>query len=271
MYVNLVTSGVGLTRDRAFALADAGVDHVQLSLQGAGAKAADLVAGAKVHRRKLEAAVAVRAAGMVLTINIVLHRKNASDIDALVELAAGLHADRLELAHAQYYGWALRNRAALLPSAEQVRQAEDLVRAARTRHPGLTIVYVVSDYYEKTPKPCMNGWGTRQLTVTPDGTVLPCPAAMVIPGLDPPSIRDAPLAGIWTESAAFNRFRGTSWLPEPCAAVRHERPTSAAAAARPTSSSATPLPPTRCAPTHRGGRSSTRPSPHRPRSKAGHN
>jgi PqqA peptide cyclase len=216
MYVNLVTSGVGLTRDRAFALADAGVDHVQLSLQGAEAKAADLVAGAKAHRRKLEAAAAVRAAGMVLTINIVLHRKNASDIDALVELAAGLHADRLELAHAQYYGWALRNRAALLPSAEQVRQAEDLVRAARTRHPGLTIVYVVSDYYEKTPKPCMNGWGTRQLTVTPDGTVLPCPAAMVIPGLDPPSIRDAPLAGIWTESTAFNRFRGTSWLPEPC-------------------------------------------------------
>jgi pyrroloquinoline quinone biosynthesis protein E len=216
MYVNLVTSGLGLTGDRARALAEAGVDHVQLSLQGAEAKTADLVAGAKAHERKLEAAAAVRAAGMALTINIVLHRKNASDIDALVELAASLHADRLELAHAQYYGWALRNRSALLPSAEQVRQAEELVQAARARHPGLTIVYVVSDYYEKTPKACMNGWGTRQLTVTPGGTVLPCPAAMVIPSLNPPSIRDTPLSTIWAESTAFTQFRGTSWLPEPC-------------------------------------------------------
>jgi pyrroloquinoline quinone biosynthesis protein E len=216
MYVNLVTSGVGLTSDRARALADAGVEHVQLSLQGAKAKAADRVAGAKAHGRKLEAAAAVRAAGMVLTINIVLHRQNATDIDGLVELAASLHADRLELAHAQYYGWALRNRASLLPSAEQVRHAEELVQAARARHPGITIVYVVSDYYEKTPKPCMNGWGTRQLTVTPDGTVLPCPAAMVIPDLNPSNIRDTPLASIWTGSTAFTRFRGTSWLPEPC-------------------------------------------------------
>jgi PqqA peptide cyclase len=216
MYVNLVTSGVGLTIGRARALADAGVDHVQLSLQGATAPAADQVAGAKAHARKLEAAAAVRAAGMVLTINVVLHRGNATHIDALVELAASLGADRLELAHAQYYGWALRNRASLLPNAAQVRQAEEMVRAARARHPQLAIIYVASDYHEKTPKPCMNGWGSRQLTVTPDGTVLPCPAATVIPNLDPPSIRDVPLADIWAESPAFTRFRGTSWLPEPC-------------------------------------------------------
>jgi pyrroloquinoline quinone biosynthesis protein E len=216
MYVNLVTSGVGLTADRARALAEAGIDHVQLSLQGAGAEAADQVAGARVHQRKLEASAAVRAAGMVLTINVVLHRGNATDIDALVELAVSLKAERLELAHAQYYGWALRNRASLLPSAEQVRQAQVLVRAARSRHPELMIVYVASDYYEETPKPCMNGWGSRQLTVTPDGTVLPCPAAMVITGLQPPSIRDASLARIWAESAAFTRFRGTAWQPEPC-------------------------------------------------------
>ena len=216
MYVNLVTSGVGLTTNRASALADAGVDHVQLSLQGTTETAADRVAGAKAHRRKLEAAASVRAAGMVLTINVVLHRGNATDIDALVELAASLDAERLELAHAQYYGWALRNRASLLPSAEQVGQTQAMVRAARTRHPELVIIYVVSDYYEKTPKPCMNGWGSRQLTVTPDGTVLPCPAAMVIPDLEPPNVRDAPLASIWAESPAFNRFRGTGWQPEPC-------------------------------------------------------
>jgi pyrroloquinoline quinone biosynthesis protein E len=216
MYVNLVTSGVGLSTGRARALADAGVDHVQLSVQGTRAAAADRVAGAKAHERKLEAAAAVRAAGMAMTINVVLHRGNVADIDALAELAAHLNADRLELAHAQYYGWALRNRTSLLPTAGQVRRAEAMVRDARARHPQLAIIYVASDYHEKTPKPCMNGWGTRQLTVTPDGTVLPCPAATVIADLDPPRISDTSLARIWAESPAFTRFRGTSWLPEPC-------------------------------------------------------
>jgi pyrroloquinoline quinone biosynthesis protein E len=216
MYVNLVTSGVGLSAGRADALADAGVDHVQLSLQSADAATADRVAGAKAHERKLLAAAAVRSAGMVLSINVVLHRGNAGDIDALAALAASLGADRLELAHAQYYGWALRNRASLLPTASQVRRSDAMVDAARARHPQMAIIYVASDYYEKTPKPCMNGWGSRQLTITPDGTVLPCPAATVIPDLNPPNIADVPLAHIWAESAAFTRFRGTSWLPEPC-------------------------------------------------------
>jgi PqqA peptide cyclase len=216
MYVNLVTSGVGLSAGRARALADAGVDHVQLSLQGAQAAIANRVAGAKVHDRKLEAAAAVRAVGMVMTINVVLHRGNAAGIDALAELAASLDADRLELAHAQYYGWALRNRSALLPTAGQVQQAEAMMRAARVRHPDLAIIYVASDYHEKTPKPCMNGWGSRQLTITPDGTVLPCPAATVIRDLEAPHISNAPLARIWAQSPAFTRFRGTSWLPEPC-------------------------------------------------------
>jgi pyrroloquinoline quinone biosynthesis protein E len=216
MYVNLVTSGVGLSADRACALAGAGVDHVQLSLQGARAEAADRMAGARAHERKLRAAAAVRATGMALTINIVLHRGNVTDIEALADVAASLGADRLELAHTQYYGWALRNRAALLPSAEQVQQADHMVQTARLRHPHMAIIYVASDYYEKAPKPCMNGWGSRQMTVAPDGTILPCPAATVIRDLDPSNIADAPLARIWSESPAFTRFRGTAWLPEPC-------------------------------------------------------
>jgi pyrroloquinoline quinone biosynthesis protein E len=216
MYVNLVTSGVGLSTGRARALAGAGVDHVQLSLQGAHAAAADRVAGAKAHERKLQAAAAVRSAGMVLTINVVLHRGNTADIGALAELAAQLNADRLELAHTQYYGWALRNRASLLPTASQVARSEAMVGEARARHPQMAIIYVAADYYEKTPKPCMNGWGSRQLTITPDGTVLPCPAATVIRDLNPPNIGAVPLARIWAESPAFTRFRGTSWLPEPC-------------------------------------------------------
>jgi PqqA peptide cyclase len=216
LYVNLVTSGVGLSHAKARTLADAGVDHVQLSLQGSASEAADRIAGARVHQLKLAAATAVRAAGMVLTINVVLHTRNINDIEAVASLAAELGADRLELAHAQYYGWALRNRDALLPDAGQVQQAEQLVRAARARFPLMTIIYVTSDYHEQTPKPCMHGWGSRQLTVTPDGTVLPCPAASVIRGLDPPNIRDAPLARIWAEAPAFTRFRGTAWLPAPC-------------------------------------------------------
>lgn len=213
LYVNLVTSGIGLSPTRASALADAGVDHVQLSLQGATAPAADRIAGAKAHQRRLAAATAIRGAGMVLTINVVLHRSNIGEIAAL---AAELGADRLELAHAQYYGWAPRNRAALLPTAAQADQAETAVKAARARHPQLAILYVTCDYHEPTPKPCMHGWASRQLTITPDGTALPCPAAGIIPDLAPPNIRNMPLASIWADSEAFTRFRGTSWLPDPC-------------------------------------------------------
>ena len=216
MYINLVTSGVGLSVDRAQALAAAGVDHVQLSFQGAEAATADRVAGAKAHSRKLAAAAAIRAAGMALTINVVLHRGNVTDVAALADLAARLEADRLELAHAQYYGWALRNRASLLPTARQVQEADAAACEARSRHPQLEIIYVACDYYEKTPKPCMNGWGSRQLTITPDGTALPCPAGTVIRDLNPPRVSDMSLARIWFESPAFIRFRGTTWLPEPC-------------------------------------------------------
>jgi pyrroloquinoline quinone biosynthesis protein E len=216
MYVNLVTSGIGLSVDRAQALAAAGVDHVQLSFQGAQPATADRVAGAKAHNRKLAAAAAIRAAGMALTINVVLHRGNVTEIAALADLAARLDADRLELAHAQYYGWALRNRASLLPTARQVQEADAAALAARNRHSQLEIIYVACDYYEETPKPCMNGWASRQLTITPGGTALPCPAGTVIRDLNPPRVSDASLAHIWFESPAFTRFRGTTWLPEPC-------------------------------------------------------
>jgi pyrroloquinoline quinone biosynthesis protein E len=214
-YVSLVTSGLGLTGERLAELP--GVRHVQLSVQAAEPGLADRIAGTKAHRHKLAAAEVVRRAGLPLTVNAVLHRANHHQVGPIIELAERMAADRLELANTQYYGWALANQAALLPTPEQLAAAEPIVRAARERLAGrMEIVYVVADYHERFPKPCMHGWGARQLTVAPDGTVLPCPAATVIPGLRLDNVTRRPLADIWRDSYSFNAFRGTDWMREPC-------------------------------------------------------
>ncbi|GAA3855799.1 pyrroloquinoline quinone biosynthesis protein PqqE [Saccharothrix violaceirubra] len=218
-YVNLVTSGLGLTPER---LADLAVDHVQLSVQDADQADNDRIAGVKAFRHKLKAAQAVHEVGLPLTVNAVLHRLNVDHVGAIIALAAELGAQRLELANAQYYGWALRNRAALLPSRAQLAEADRVVAAARA-HTDMEIVHVIADYHEAHPKPCMHGWGARQLTVAPDGTVLPCPAATVITGLGLENVRDRPLAAIWHDSPSFEAFRGTDWMREPCrSCVRRE-------------------------------------------------
>ncbi|HKR48997.1 MAG TPA: pyrroloquinoline quinone biosynthesis protein PqqE [Pseudonocardiaceae bacterium] len=216
-YVNLVTSGVGLDERRAAELAQAGLDHVQLSIQDTDRAAADKITGARVWGHKMAAARAITSLELPLTINVVLHRGNIGRIESLVDLAIALGADRLELAHTQYYGWALRNRSALLPTREQVVAAEHVVAQARTAHRDtLEILYVVADYYEPYPKPCMHGWGRRHIVITPDGRVLPCLAAGQIAGLDIDNVRERALAAIWHHSAAFIRFRGSEWMPEPC-------------------------------------------------------
>lgn len=217
MYVNLVTSGVPLSPGAFGALVDAGLDHFQLSIQDDRAEAADNVAGIPAHERKLAVAALVRESGLPLTVNVVLHRVNIGRLPGIIELATAMGADRVELAHTQFYGWALRNRASLMPTADQVRDAQEAVAAARQRHGGdIEIVYVAADYHTNTPKPCMDGWGSRQLVVAPNGDVLPCLAAAQLPGLDIPSARQQPLREIWYDSATFNRFRGTDWMPEPC-------------------------------------------------------
>jgi pyrroloquinoline quinone biosynthesis protein E len=217
MYTGLVTSSVPLTEDRVAALAEAGLDHVQLSLQGDSADQADLIAGVPAHERKLAAAAMVTRHGLPLTVNVVLHRGNIGHVAALAELADQIGADRLELANTQYYGWARRNWSALLPTRAQVEAAEHDVKAARTRLGArMEIVYVLADYYEDRPKPCMYGWGVRQLIIAPNGDALPCPAAGQLPGLGVVNVRDESLHAIWYSSRAFNRFRGTSWMAEPC-------------------------------------------------------
>ena len=216
-YTNLITSAVGLSKDRACALRDAGLDSVQISFQAHEPILADIVAGARVDRLKRDAAAVVKSLGFPLTINVVLHRRNVDHIEEIVRLAEELGAERLELANVQFYGWAFQNQQALLPTRAQLTEAARVAAIARDRLRGrMEVHYILPDYYGDRPKPCMNGWGQRYLTVNPVGDVLPCPTAAAIPALDADNVRERSLSWIWRESAAFNRFRGTEWMPEPC-------------------------------------------------------
>jgi len=217
LYSNLITSSLGLNRRRAEELKQAGLDSVQISFQSDQETLADRIAGASAHVKKLEAAQMVREIGFPLTMNVVLHRGNIERLEQIISLAESLGAERLELANTQYYGWAFKNRAALLPTREQVESATRIAGAAKERLRGrMELLFVIPDYYSDRPKPCMNGWGNRYLTVNPAGEVLPCPTAGEIKGLRFDNVREKALGWIWAESEAFNRFRGTGWMPEPC-------------------------------------------------------
>jgi pyrroloquinoline quinone biosynthesis protein E len=218
LYTNLITSAVGITAATLGKLADTGLDHVQISIQDSEEASADHIAGYRgAFARKRALAAEVVALKIPLTVNAVMHRANIDRLPAMVELALSLGASRVEIAHAQYYGWALKNRSALMPTAEQVRHAAATVEELRRRHRGeIVIDAVVPDYHARLPKPCVGGWGRRSLNVTPSGKVLPCHAAESIPGLEFWSVREHALADIWAHSPAFNAFRGTDWMTEPC-------------------------------------------------------
>jgi pyrroloquinoline quinone biosynthesis protein E len=218
LYTNLITSAVGITADTVRKLADAGLDHVQISIQDSEAASADHIAGYQgAFARKRTLAAEVAGLKIPLTVNVVVHRANIERIEQMVSLALSLGASRVEIAHVQYYGWALRNRAMLMPTADQVARAAEAVEALRQKHRGeIVIDAVVPDYYARLPKPCVGGWGRRSLNVTPVGKVLPCHAAESIPNLEFWSVREHSLADIWKNSPAFNAFRGTDWMTEPC-------------------------------------------------------
>jgi PqqA peptide cyclase len=218
LYTNLITSGVMLDDNRLKALSDAGLDHVQLSLQDVDPLNADAIGGFKGgHARKLTLGATVVKLGLPLTINAVIHRHNINSIEAMVKLAVDVGARRVEIAHVQYYGWALKNRSHLMPSREQAHEADRLVKELRkTYHGQIVIDSVIPDYYARQPKPCMGGWGARVLNVTPSGKVLPCHAAETIPGLEFWSVRDRALEDVWLNSPAFNAYRGNDWMMEPC-------------------------------------------------------
>ncbi|HHZ66323.1 MAG TPA: pyrroloquinoline quinone biosynthesis protein PqqE [Alphaproteobacteria bacterium] len=217
LYSNLITSAVLLTRERLKTLQDMGLDHVQVSFQGTTPEISDRVAGYQGHGKKLQASCWVRELDMPLTVNAVMHRQNLHQLPDMIDMAVELDAERLEVAQVQYYGWALRNRAAFLPTRAQLDEATERVEEARVRLKGILVIdYVVPDYYARRPKSCMGGWGRQFLNIAPSGRVLPCHAAESIDGLQFDSVRDRPLDWIWEESAAFNLYRGTDWMPEPC-------------------------------------------------------
>jgi pyrroloquinoline quinone biosynthesis protein E len=217
LYTNLITSGIPLTRERLARLRDLGLDNVQVSIQDVRAAESDRIAGLRAFDRKLRVARWVKELGLPLTINIVLHRDNLDHVPEAIALAESLAADRLELANAQYLGWALRNRAALLPTPEQLERARAAATAARERLRGrMELLFVIPDYYSEYPKACMDGWGRRFVLVSPEGHALPCHAAHTLPGLVFGNVREQPLGEIWRDAPGFNAFRGEAWMPDPC-------------------------------------------------------
>ena len=217
LYTNLITSGIPLTFERLSRLHALGLNSVQVSIQSARSSVSDRIAGAPSFNRKLEAMQWVTSLGLPLTMNVVLHRENISEIEELIALAERVSADRLELANTQYLGWALKNRAALLPTREQIERARTVAAEAKARLCGrMEVLFVTPDYYAEYPKSCMDGWGRRFIVVNPEGLAVPCHLAHTIPGLRFEPVTQRRLADIWHHSAGFNRFRGNDWLPDPC-------------------------------------------------------
>ena len=217
LYTTLVTSALGLTRPRAERLKEAGIDHIQISFQDTDTANADKIAGIKLGRQKYEGAALVKSLDLAFSVNVVLHRGNLDHLGQLIEMAAELGADRLELANTQYYGWAEKNRHMLMPTREQVERSRGIAEAAIRKYKGqMQILYVLPDYYEQFPKPCYGGWGSVYILVTPDGRALPCHGATQISHLEFVDVRSHPLGWIWEQSPIFNAFRGDAWMKEPC-------------------------------------------------------
>jgi pyrroloquinoline quinone biosynthesis protein E len=217
LYTNLITSGIGLAEARLQALIEAGLDHIQLSFQDSRDSAANWIAGAKAHAHKIELSRIIRRHKIAFTVNLVIHRQNIDHIEEMISFIELLAPDRMEIAHTQYYGWALKNRAALLPTRQQLEKAVEAVAGAEKRLAGrIRIDSVVPDYYARFPKACMGGWGRRLMLINPSGRVLPCHAAEVILGLTFENVREQTLEFIWRDSPSFQCFRGEAWMPEPC-------------------------------------------------------
>ncbi len=217
LYTNLITSGLGLSETRLKAQVDAGLDHIQISFQDSREGAANWIAGAKAHAHKVELSRLIRRHKLAFTVNLVVHRQNIDHIQEMIAFIEQLAPERMEIAHTQYYGWALKNRASLLPTRAQLEKATEAVTAAENRLAGsIRIDFVVPDYYARFPKACMGGWGRRLMLINPAGKVLPCHAAETIPGMTFENVREQSLDEIWQRSSSFQRFRGEDWMPEPC-------------------------------------------------------
>jgi pyrroloquinoline quinone biosynthesis protein E len=217
LYINLITSGLPLDEGKLGALVDAGLDHVQISFQGAREETAQEISGTKAHAQKLRVLGWLAKYRIAVTLNFVIHRRNIDQIGEMLTLAESSSATRVEFANVQYYGWAFANRELLLPTRQQLESSLAILKAAQLRLQGkIRVEYVVPDYYAKYPKPCMGGWGRKLMLITPDGNALPCHAAQIIPGMRFDNVKEYGLREIWETSEAFAKFRGEAWMQEPC-------------------------------------------------------
>ena len=217
LYVNMITSGVGLSEERLAALVEAGLEHLQLSFQDLEQDTANFIAGTRSHALKLALIPTIKKFPLAFTVNLVVHRMNLDRLEAFINLAEEFAPDRLEIAHVQYYGWAFKNRSLLMPTQEQVNRSLGIVASAQERLKGrIHVEAVFPDYFGSFPKACVGGWGRQMMLIDPVGQALPCHAAAVIPGLRFENVREHDLAWIWQLSAAFERFRGDRWLPGTC-------------------------------------------------------
>jgi PqqA peptide cyclase len=217
LYASLITSGLPLDEKRLEELVAAGLDHFQLSFQGADEESAAEFSGTHTHAQKLRVAEWVKRHRIALTLNFVIHRLNLHQLEDMIAMAEAIGPGRVEFAHVQYYGWAFENVKRLLPTREQLDRSLELIKKAEERLRGrIRVEYVVPDYYAKYPKACMGGWGRKVLLVKPDGDVLPCHAANVLPGMAFENVEKRPLRWIWEESDAFQKYRGVDWMPELC-------------------------------------------------------
>jgi pyrroloquinoline quinone biosynthesis protein E len=217
LYVNLITSGLPLNEQKLAQLVGSGLDHIQLSFQGADADCAEEISGTKSHAQKLRVLEWLKKVRVAVTLNFVIHRRNIDQIDDMLKIAESSSATRIEFANVQYYGWGFANRDSLLPTRAQLDQSLVKMKAAEERLRGkIRVESVVPDYYAKYPKPCMGGWGRKLMLITPSGEALPCHAAKIIPGLQFANVKDQPLAEIWHSSEAFQKFRRESWMQDPC-------------------------------------------------------
>lgn len=216
-YSNLITSGYSMDEAKIIALKKAGLDHIQISLQASSQELNDYIAGTESFEQKKTVAKLVKKHGYPMVLCVVLHRANIHQMKDILEMAIELEADFVELANTQYYGWAHHNRDQLMPTQQQLNDAELIANQYQASQKGkMKIYYVVPDYYEGRPKACMNGWGTTFLTIAPDGLALPCHSARQLPNFDCPNVKDHSVHNIWNESKAFNYFRGDGWMKEPC-------------------------------------------------------
>jgi pyrroloquinoline quinone biosynthesis protein E len=217
LYASLITSGLPLDEKRLEEIVGAGLDHLQLSFQGAEEDGASQFSGTRTHAQKLRVAGWVKRYRIALTLNFVIHRGNLGKLEEMLALAEKIEPQRVEFAHVQYYGWAFANRARLLPTREQLDHSLEILKKAEERLRGrIRVEYVVPDYYSKFPKACMGGWGRKVMLVSPGGDAMPCHAANVIPGMKFENVQTLSLRRIWDDSSAFQAFRGEEWMPEPC-------------------------------------------------------